>query len=125
MSLESIVQGVITYGGTPGSPVSFSGEGIAFIERPPLLANGAVLLTLDEGLIGNAGALPPGILSNSNARSVVTIRGTPITTITRTAVLYLTDVPDVGATQILVVTVDNTGLLADPDSAEIMVWRIF
>lgn len=121
--MESIAQGVITY--TALGPVSFSGEGVSFIERPAGFGAGVVLLTLDVGLIGNSGAVPPGIISNSDTRSVVTIRGFPTTTITRTAVLYLGVLPNIGATQVMVATVDNTALLADPDSAEIIVWRVF
>jgi hypothetical protein len=126
MSLECIAQGVISY--SPGLGVSFSGEGISFAARPAGFAAGAVLLTLDVGLIGNSGAVPPGLINNSNVRAIVTCRGSgapPLTTITTKAVLYLGVLPNIGATQVLVVTVDNTSTLADPDSMEIMVWRVF
>jgi len=123
MSLECIAQGVVTY-----SSLSFSGEGVSDVTRPAGFAAGVVLLTLDVGLIGNAGAVPPGILSDSDVRSMITVRGSgvpPATTIATKAVLYLTDVPFVGATQVMIVTVDNTAVLADPDSLEIAIWRVF
>jgi hypothetical protein len=127
MSLECIAQGVITY--TPGLGATFSGEGISFCVRPAGFVSGAVLLTLDIGLIGNAGAVPPGLINNSNVRAIVTCRGAggppAITTIATKAVLYLGVLPNIGATQILIVTLDNTSTLADPDSMEIMVWRVF
>ena len=109
--------------------LNFSGEGIAFVARPAGFGLGAVLLTLDVGLIGNSGAVPPGVIANSNVRAIVTCRGVggppPGTAITTKAVLYLGVLPNIGATQILVVTLDNTSTLADPDSMEIMVWRVF
>lgn len=128
MSLECIAQGIISF--DPVFGVSFSGEGISFATRPAGFAAGVALLTLDEGLIGNAGAVPPGVIANSIARSVVTVRGTgvpPLTNIATKAVLYLTSAfPGVGASQVLVVMLDNTATLADPSSgeAEIVVWRV-
>lgn len=128
IGLQCIAQGVVTF--VAGAPV-WNGEGIAFCTRFPLVPNGAVTLLLDEGLPGNAGAVPTGagILLDPNVRTIVTIRGTPgvppATTIATKAVLYLPNaIPGVGSTTILIVTLDNTLTLADPFAMEVVCWRV-
>ncbi|HYB24721.1 MAG TPA: hypothetical protein VED41_13045 [Solirubrobacteraceae bacterium] len=126
---QPIVQGVVTATAVAG-PV-FDGEGISSIERVAGFPAGAFLLTLDAGLIGNAGAVPPGTspLSDPNVRTMLTMRGAgapPISNIVATGVLYvLSPVPGVGADQIIVTTQTFPLALADPNGGfEIIVWRV-
>jgi len=125
---ESIVQGVVTFEG--GDPV-FNGQGISNIERLVGFPLGAYLLTLDEGLIGNAGAIPPGTnpLIDNNVRTVIQTRGVlpvPIPNIVNIAVVYVTSpVAGVGCDQIIVVMRTNLPpMFADPTGGfEIIIWR--
>jgi hypothetical protein len=124
---EPIVQGVVTFEG--GEPV-WNGEGISAIERFAGFPVGAFLLTLDEGLIGNAGAVPPGAnpLIDNNVRTMVQTRGllpVPTPNIITIAVVYLTSLaPGVGANQIGVIMQTSPLALADPTGGfEMIVWR--
>jgi len=128
---QPIVQGVVTF--LPGIPTvpTFNGEGVSDIARPVGFPAGAYLLTLDEGLIGNAGAVPPGAnpLIDNGVRTMVTTRGVlpvPTPNILTIAVAYLTSpIPGVGADQILIVMQTFPPLtLADPTGGfEVIVWR--
>lgn len=125
---QPIVQGVVSF--VAGSPV-FDGEGVSDIARAPGFPVGAFLLTLDPGLIGNAGAVPPGTspINDPNVRSMLTMRGVgspPLTNIVTKAVLYLlSPIPGVGADRILVVTQAFPLALADPNGGfEIIVWSV-
>lgn len=125
---ESIVQGVVTF--EDGEPV-FNGEGISDIVRVPGFPLGAYLLTFDEGLIGNAGAVPPGDnpLIDNNVRTMIQTRGVPpvpIPNIINISVLYVTSpIAGVGCNQIIVVMFTNLPVeLADPTGGfEIIMWR--
>ena len=127
---QPIVQGVVTFpGGAPN--ISFDGEGVSDIERLVGFPLGAYVLTLDEGLPGNAGAVPPGttLIADPNVRTMINTRGAlplPIPNIVNTAVLYLNSpVLGVGANQILVVMQTFPAALADPTGGfEIIVWRV-
>jgi len=126
---QPIVQGVVTFDAFD-NPV-FTGEGVSEIARPAGFPVGAFLLTLDEGLPGNAGAVPPGLspINDPNVRTMITMRGAgvpPISNITATAVLYLVSpAVGVGADQILVVTRTNPPAPADPVAGfEMIVWRV-
>ncbi len=130
---QPIVQGLVTFpaGVAPLSPVEFTGEGISFIERVPLFGNGAYLLTLDEGLPGNAGAVQPGAspINNPNVRTMITVRGSgvpPVSPIATQAVLYVNSpTPGVGADQLLIVMQNIVPTFADPPAGfEIIVWVV-
>jgi hypothetical protein len=130
---QPIVQGVVTFpaGVGPATPVEFNGEGVSAISRFPGFPLGAYLLTLDEGLPGNAGAVPPGVspLSDPNVRTMITVRGSgvpPISNISTIAVLYeLSATPGVGANQILIVMQTFPPAFADPPAGfEIIVWVV-
>jgi len=134
MTIQCIAQGVVSY--VAGSPV-WNGEGIELCGRfAPggiVVPAGAVALVLDEGLPGNAGAVPPGagVLLDPNVRTMITVRGDPAlvppaTPIATKAVLYLPSaIPGVGATTLLLVTTDAASILTDPFAMEVMVWRTF
>ena len=126
---QPIVQGVVTIDAL-GDPV-FTGEGLSEITRVVGFSLGAFLLTLDEGLPGNAGAVPPGLspINDPNVRTMITMRGAgvpPATNIVATGILYLLNpVPDVGADQILITTQTFPLQLVDPVAGfEIIVWRV-
>ena len=126
---QPIVQGVVTIDAL-GNPV-FTGEGISEITRVGAIPLGAFLLTLDEGLPGNAGAVPPGLspINDPNVRTMLTMRGAgvpPASNIVASAVLYLlSPAPGVGADQILITTQTFPLALADPVAGfEIIVWRV-
>jgi hypothetical protein len=128
---QPIVQGVVTFpsGVGPGSPVEFDGEGVSNIARLAGFPNGAYVLTLDQGLPGNAGAVQPGggFLIDPNVRTMISCRGAgapPNSIIVTTAVLYLlSPVVGVGANQILVVMETFPPALADPPAGfEIITW---
>jgi hypothetical protein len=126
---EPIVQGVVTYA---GPLLSWEGVGLEAIQRLPGHAAGAYLLTLDEGLPGNSGAVPPGAAPtvNPDVRTVITCRAPvppAVNPIQTTGILYLpiVPIPGVGCTFILVVMADNTNTLADPVAFEINVFRVF
>ncbi|HYX21862.1 MAG TPA: hypothetical protein VFA98_13530 [Thermoanaerobaculia bacterium] len=125
---QPIVQGVVSF--VAGAPV-FDGEGVADIARAPGFPVGAFLLTLDPGLIGNAGAVPPGASpkNDPNVRTILTMRGVgapPLSNIVTKAVLYLlSPAPGVGADRILVVTQTFPLALADPNGGfEIIVFVV-
>jgi hypothetical protein len=125
---QPIVQGVIV---ATATGVTFDGEGISNIERVTGFPAGAFLLTLDEGLIGNAGAVPPGLapINDPNVRTMLTMRGAgtpPISNIVASAVLYvLSPTPGVGADQIIIATQTFPLALADPNGGiEIIVWNV-
>jgi hypothetical protein len=125
---QPIVQGVVTIVG--GAPV-FDGVGVSSISRVVGFALGAFLLTLDEGLPGNAGAVPPGTspINDPNVRTMLTMRGLgvpPKSNIVATGILYLlSPTLGVGADQIIVTTQTFPLALADPNGGfEIIVWRV-
>ncbi len=134
---QPIVQGVVTFpeGIAPGSPIQFTGEGISDIARAVGFPTGAYVLTLDVGLPGNSGAVPPGttLINNPNVRTMITPRGAgtpPYSNISAISVLYLVS-PDVGvgADQILVVMQTSPpappSVLADPTGGfELIVWIV-
>jgi hypothetical protein len=126
---QPIVQGVVTIDAL-GNP-EFDGEGISDVSRPVGFPLGTFILTLDEGLPGNAGAVQPGttVISDPNVRTMITTRGAgvpPISNIVATAVLYLlSPIPGVGADQLLVVMQTFPLALADPVAGfEIIVWNV-
>jgi hypothetical protein len=126
---QPIVQGVVTI--DPALGPTFEGEGISSITRVAGFPLGAFLLTLDAGLIGNAGAVPPGLspISDPNVRTMLTMRGAgvpPISNIVAKGVLYvLSPAVGVGADQIIVTTQTFPLALADPNGGfEIIVWRV-
>ena len=126
---EPIVQGVVTI--TAGA-LAWEGVGLEAIERLPGHPLGVYLLTLDEGLPGNSGAVPPGTATvlNPDVRTLVTCRApappavNPIQTI---GVLYLPipPDPDVGSTSVLIVMADAANLLNDPVAFEVSIFRVF
>lgn len=129
--VEPIVQGFVTFTGPAGAPV-FTGKGISAIARSVGHVAGAVILTLDRGLPGNAGAvqpLPEGAIAPTfpDIRTLVTLRGSgtpPLTTITTIGVGYLTSgVPGVGTTQIELSFSTVAPALADPAGFEIEVFE--
>jgi hypothetical protein len=123
-----IVQGVVTI---TGAVLAWEGVGLESIQRGVGHAAGVYLLTLDEGLPGNSGAVPPGLapVVNPDVRTIITCRApvppavNPIQTI---GVLYLPVVPiaGVGCTEILIVMADNTNALNDPSAFEVNVFRV-
>jgi len=142
--VQPIVQGLVTIpSGTPGGPVIFTGKGaLPTVTRDPASGSGqgAFILTLDQGLPGNAGALQPlpdqpgaTFPAVPDARTLVTVRGDPniappVTTITQIAVAYITSpTPGVGVTQIeIVLTIAGVG--TDPvgtngNGFEVVVWK--
>jgi hypothetical protein len=131
--LQPIVQGVVTFpnGTGAGSLVEFDGEGVSNIARLAGFPNGAYVLTLDQGLPGNAGAVRPGALPivDPNVCTMISPRGTgavPNSIIVTTGVLYLlSPAPGVGADQILVVMQTFPLALADPPAGfEIITWVV-
>jgi hypothetical protein len=126
---EPIVQGVMTIAGGGGA-LTWEGVGLEAIERAPGFAFGAYILTLDEGLPGNAGAVPPGILPvlNPDVRSLITVRGPAppaVNPIQTSSVLYVHNLPGVGSTALLIVMADDTNTLNDPLGFELQVYRVF
>lgn len=135
--VQPIVQGLVTIPtGVPGDTPVFFGRGISSVVRDVASAQGAFILTLDEGLPGG-GALQPTpddvlIPPAPDARTYVTVRGgsgtPPATTITQIAVSYLTNAtPGVGIDRIEVV-LSIAGAGTDPVGAagsgfEILVWK--
>lgn len=138
MTMECIAQGLVSYVGPPGAlePV-WNGQGIELCSRLSptgvLAPAGAVFLTLDAGLPGNSGAVPPGTGARVDpyVRTVITVRGDPtnippFTPVATKAVLYLpSGIVGVGDTTILIVTTDALSVLTDPFAMEVMVWRTF
>ena len=132
--LEPIVQGVVTFPDGPGAgnPLIFTGEGVSDIARVAGFPLGAYLLTLDEGLPGNSGAVPPGttIANNPFVRTMVTARGAgtpPFSGVASIAVGYIiSPTPGVGANQILVTmqTVAPPALTDPAGGFEIIVWIV-
>lgn len=123
---EPIVQGLVTF---VGGPV-FNGRGVSSIVRAAGFPVGAYVLSLDEGLPGNAGAVPPGItpIANPDVRTIITTRGLtifPTPNISTIAVDYLlSPVTGVGSDRILIVMGTFPPALADPhEGFEIIVWR--
>jgi hypothetical protein len=128
---QPIVQGVVSFTAGAGSVPVFDGEGVSDITRAPGFPVGAFILTLDPGLIGNSGAVPPGAspINDPNVRTMLTMRGAgspPASNIVAKAVLYLLNpTPDVGADRILVTTQAFPLALADPNGGfEIIVWSV-
>jgi hypothetical protein len=126
---QPIVQGVVTINAL-NNP-EFDGEGISDVFRPVGFPVGVFILTLDEGLPGNAGAVQPGttLISDPNVRTMITTRGAgvpPASNIVATAVLYLlSPAPGVGADQILVAMQTFPLGLADPVAGfEMIVWVV-
>ena len=129
--LVPIVQGTMTIG-PGGGPLTWEGVGLQAIQRAVGHAFGAYLLTLDEGLPGNAGAVPPGVLPvlNPDTRSVITVRGPAppaVNPIQTSSVLYLpvVPIPGVGCTELLIVMTDDTNTLNDPVGFELQVYRVY
>jgi len=128
---EPIVQGTMTIG-PGGGPLTWEGVGLEAIERPVGFPFGVYLLTLDEGLPGNAGAVPPGVLPilNPDVRTLITVRGPAppaVNPIQTSSVLYLpvVPIPGVGSTELLIVMADDTNTLNDPLGFELQVYRVF
>jgi hypothetical protein len=126
---EPIVQGVVT--NPLGLGPVFEGRGaLPTVTRAGGLV-GTFILTLDVGLPGNAGAVPPGLAPfiNPDVRTMVTTRGSgapPNTPVATVAVTYVTSfIPGVGANRILIVMTDLAAVLTDPPAGfEIIVWRV-
>lgn len=129
---EPIVEGLVTFPGPAGSPPVFNGRGVSLITRAVGFPLGAYVLQLDEGLPGNAGAVPPGTnaISNPNVRTMimqrVTVGAPPLPNIATIAVLYpVSLVPGVGSDRILVVMRTFPPAFADPTGGfEIIVWSV-
>jgi hypothetical protein len=130
---QPIVQGVITFpgGAAPGSPVLWTGEGISFIERTPLVPTGSYVLTLDEGLPGNAGAVQLGLapILNPNVFTMVTPRGSgvpPASNIGTVGVLWVASfIPGVGDPRLVISTETIPLALADsPAGLEVIIWVV-
>jgi hypothetical protein len=152
-AIQPIVQGLVTIpSGVAGSAILFSGKGaLPAGSRPLAFPTGVIILTLDAGLPGNAGAIepvpapvtvprlltPPAPL----ARTLLTMRspviGTP-TTIESISVAYgnfTVPAPADGSfTQIAITLANTAGVLIDPvpiggevpggaDGFEIIVWE--
>lgn len=132
--VQPIVQGIVSApGGIGSNPVLFDGKGISAVVRGPS-AQGSFILTFDEGLSGNAGAVPalsPPLLPNDPdvRTSVIPLPDAilpPNTGISAVGVTYITSVtPGVGAFQIEVVMTDVAFNPVDPTGAAflIIVWR--
>ena len=134
--VQPIVQGLVSFplGPGPGNPVAFEGKGISAIARGAS-AQGSFLLTLDVGLPGNAGAVPPvlgqfgpPLPQDPDVRTLIVpigIGAPPLSGIVAIGVAYETSaVPGVGATQIQVVTTNGGFVPIDPKGGfEIVVWR--
>ncbi len=133
---QPIVQGVVTFPDGPGAgtALTFTGEGISDIARVILFTEGAYVLTLDAGLPGNSGAVPPGttLVNNPNVRTMITPRGAgtpPYSGVSAISVLYLlSPEPGVGADQILITMQSPPTplvVLTDPAGGfEIIVWLV-
>jgi hypothetical protein len=127
---EPIVQGLVT--NPLGLGNVFEGRGcLPTVTRAGGLV-GTFILTLDPGLPGNAGAVPPGTgpFINPDVRTMVTTRGQgvpPVSPISTIAVTYVTSfLPGVGANRVLIVMTDLAGVLTDPPAGfEIIIWRVF
>lgn len=153
-AIQPIVQGLVTVpSGVAGSAILFSGKGaLPAGSRLPAFPIGVIILTLDAGLPGNAGAIepvpapvtvpklltPPAPL----ARTLITMRspalGSP-TTIDAISVAYGNfTVPapvDGSLRQVAITLADTAGALVDPIPAgtappftgangfEIIVWE--
>jgi hypothetical protein len=147
LPLQCIVQGLLTVSGAqavkPLTP-TFAGRGVSDVVRVagtnPTIA---YVLTLDEGLPGNAGevvpeggaypaALVPGAGSGASSltnvptpdiRCAFAIRGSSTnaviggTSIASIAVSYITPGPDGGFTQVQLIFQDTTGTAVDPTDA--------
>ena len=134
--VQPIVQGVVTFpNGLGTNPVVFDGKGVLPIVTRGASAQGSFILTLDEGLPGNAGAVPavgltpPPLPPDPDVRTVITCLAGPVppplSDISAIGVTYITSpVPGVGAFQIEVVTTNIAFLPTDPAGGfMIVVWR--
>ena len=130
--VQPIVQGVVTFpNGFGTNPVVFDGKGALPVVTRGASLVGSFLLTLDEGLPGNAGAVPalsPPLLPNDpDVRSSITPLGLGplLSGIAAIGVQYIASVlPGVGATQIEVVTTNAAFNPEDPKGGFlIVVWR--
>lgn len=130
--VQPIVQGRVFFplGPGPGTPVAFDGKGVVSIVRGAQ-PQGFYLLTLDEGLIGNAGAVPAGPVPplDPDARTLITPIGVgvpPLSGVIKSAVAYITSpAPGVGATVVSVAMTSPGGVVGvDPTGGfYIVVWR--
>lgn len=126
--VQPIAQGRVFFplGPGAGNPVSFDGKGILSIARGAN-AQGDFVLTLDPGLRGNAGAVPPGPPPppDPDVRSLVTAVGGGLSGISAIVVAYQTSaVPGVGATEVHVVTANAGFGPIDPAlGLQIVIWR--
>lgn len=129
--LQPIVSGLVTFA---GGAWSFSGKGCL----PTVVHVGAgdFQLTLDAGLIGNAGAVqplpvqvlgfPPDTTLDPDVRSVVTVRGPFPSGIFNIAVRYITSfTPGVGAVVIEVLFANVANVFTDPPAGgfDLVVWK--
>ncbi|HYX20031.1 MAG TPA: hypothetical protein VFA98_04230 [Thermoanaerobaculia bacterium] len=143
-SVQPIVQGLLTVSGaaapSPHVP-TFTGRGVSAVARVVVAGNIAYVFTLDAGLPGNAGEVEPsGVaypaaqvpgagsgaeLPQTNVpvpdvRSYFTLRGSSSavipgsSTITSTAVTWLTPGVDGGFTQFQLVFLNAAGATVDP-----------
>jgi len=108
-------------------PVQFEGRGFLSVVRGAL-PDGDFVLTLDPGLIGNAGAISAGPPPppDPDVRTLVLPIGGPILSGTAAiGVGYQTSpLPGVGATEVHVVTTNNVFISHDPKQGFfIVVWR--
>lgn len=128
--VQPIVQGRVFFplGPGPGTPVAFDGKGVVSILRAGV--QGGYRLFLDEGLIGNAGAVPPGPVPpiDPDVRTSIIPIGVgvpPLSGVASIGVAYITSpVPGVGATEVLVrmTTAAFNGI--DPAGGfYIIIWR--
>jgi len=121
--LQPIVSGLVTF---VAGAWSFDGKGCKPAVGHP--GAGIFVLTLDSGLIGNAGAvqaLPVPVPSfpvdptpDPDVRAVVTVRGPFPTGIFNKSVRYVTSpFPGVGAPFVEILLADVANVLADPPAS--------
>ncbi|HYX22231.1 MAG TPA: hypothetical protein VFA98_15415 [Thermoanaerobaculia bacterium] len=152
-AVQPIVQGLVTIpSGVPGGAILFSGKGaLPAGSRLPAFPTGVIILTLDAGLPGNAGAIEPvpapvtvprlAAPFAPLARTLLTMRSPAIgvpTTIVSVSVAYgnfTVPAPADGSLRQVAITLANTaGALIDPipvggeapggaDGFEIIVWE--
>ena len=129
--IQPIVEGLVTFpGGAPA--ISFDGKGVSAIARIAGHPLGAYVLTLDEGLPGNAGAVPfgpsPPLAPDPDVRTLILPIGVgvpPVSGVHAIGVAYNpSGISGVGAFQIFIVLTNMVFALVEPvNGFQIIVWR--
>jgi hypothetical protein len=134
--IQPIVQGLLTVDPVLLTP-TFTGRGVSRVTRTTAVGQILYTLFLDAGLPGNAGELqagPPIVGPEPDARTLVTVRGSPTnaipgsTSIVSVGVFYGGLSPDGGDTTILLVFTNAVPAAVDPTGAvasgvEVIVWK--